>query len=79
MSNYPPGVTGNEFEIVGSDYEKELDDQCPKCYHYNSLIEYGYRSQWWILCNECDYHKDLECEHQWSTIDLESGSSIRYC
>ena len=31
MSNYPPGVTGNEYEIAGPDYEKESDIPCPKC------------------------------------------------
>ncbi len=28
-SNYPPGVTGNELEIAGPDYETESDLPCP--------------------------------------------------
>lgn len=28
MSNYPPGVTGNEFEIAGPDHEWEEEFQC---------------------------------------------------
>lgn len=30
-SNYPPGVTGNEYEIAGPDYEKDIEELCPKC------------------------------------------------
>lgn len=28
MSSYPPGVTGNEFEIAGPDYEQEEERTC---------------------------------------------------
>jgi hypothetical protein len=29
MSNYPPGVTGNEYEISGPDWEGTLEVKCP--------------------------------------------------
>ena len=28
MSNYPPGVTGLEFEIAGPDWDGEMDVEC---------------------------------------------------
>ncbi len=28
LSNYPPGVTGNEYEIAGPDFEQEVDQEC---------------------------------------------------
>mgnify|MGYP001278405177 CR=1 FL=1 len=28
LSNYPPGVTGNEFQISGPDFEQEVDQEC---------------------------------------------------
>lgn len=28
MSNYPPGVTGNEYEIAGPDYERDEEREC---------------------------------------------------
>jgi hypothetical protein len=30
-SNYPPGVTGNEYEISGPDCEWEEQRECPLC------------------------------------------------
>ena len=48
--NYPPGVTGLEFEIAGPDYEKEIEDRpCPKC-GADALMEYGYRREQWVQC-----------------------------
>ena len=31
LSNYPPGVTGNEYEIAGPDSEWEDTNYCEKC------------------------------------------------
>ena len=55
-SNYPPGVTGHEFEIAGPDYEKDSEEICPKCGEH--LIEQGYRGERWLICN-CGYQRDL--------------------
>ena len=50
MSNYPPGVTGAEFEIAGPDYERELDDEvCPTC-GSGPMLEQGYRQERWKTC-----------------------------
>ena len=57
--SYPPGVTGNEYEIAGPDYEKELDKPCPKCGQI-SLFEGCYHYDRWEYCSECDYQNELE-------------------
>ncbi len=56
-SNYPPGVTGFELEIAGSDYEKETDELCPQCTY--ALTECGYLSSRWLVCDNCGYQRDL--------------------
>lgn len=60
MSNYPPGVTGNEFEIAGPDWEQEAEGKCPN--GHEALVDVGYRRQMWRECNECDYRTDLPDE-----------------
>ena len=59
-SNYPPGVTGNEYEIAGADYQKEVEGECPACFRSDVLVEEGYRGRRWQFCSECDYQKDLD-------------------
>ena len=51
MSNYPPGVTGNEYEIAGPDWEEEIE--CPKCEKETVRLYYG--GSWWIDCEHCGY------------------------
>ena len=64
MSNYPPGVTGNEYEIAGPDYEKDYDTPCPKC--GDCMMELGYRGTRWVVCCACDYTADLpSIEKDW--------------
>ena len=60
--DYPPGVTGNEYEIAGADYEKEYPGNCPKCGGEGTMIEQGYRHQRWVVCGRCDHQFDLEEE-----------------
>jgi hypothetical protein len=50
MSNYPPGVTGNEYEIAGPDYEREIDEPCPTC--GSPMMEEGYRGDRWNVCHD---------------------------
>jgi hypothetical protein len=59
LSNYPPGVTGNEYEIAGPDYERETDDfLCPNCGGIEGL-EAGYHHVHWIDCLTCDHRVEL--------------------
>lgn len=59
MSNYPPGVTGNEYQIAGADYERESDVPCGRC-GKSSCMEVGYGRERWLTCGECDWHTDLD-------------------
>ncbi len=61
MNNYPPGVTGNEFAIAGPDYEREVDGACVKCGD-EALMEQGYRTDRWTVCNSCGNTVDLPAE-----------------
>ena len=47
-SQYPPGVTGNEYEIAGPDSEKELDELCSICNETQVELSYGHKR--WIVC-----------------------------
>ena len=59
-SNYPPGVTGAEFQIAGPDYEKESTVLCSKCRGHTT--ELGFRGERWLVCQRegCNETMDLE-------------------
>lgn len=59
MNNYPPGVTGDEYEIAGPDYERDIDGACPECGQEDSLLEQGYRTSRWVVCSSCGHSYDL--------------------
>ena len=72
MSNYPPGVTGNEFEIAGPDREYSAERECDRvfgCGEISTVWVIGYRDEEWWDCPKClhentmyvepDYHPDL--------------------
>lgn len=66
-SNYPPGVTGNEYEIAGPDYEHESDTPCPYVVGKDEdsmpcgepTMEEGYHGERWLYC-ENGHRTDLE-------------------
>ena len=58
MSNYPPGVTGDEFAIAGPDYEIEMDGDCPDC-DLEALMEFGFKGKRWVVCQHCRAQYDL--------------------
>ena len=59
-SNYPPGVTGNEYAIAGPDYTQEVDGICPNCGDYGILFECGYPGDHWRFCGTCGYQEDVD-------------------
>lgn len=59
MSNYPPGVSGNEYEIQGADEEVESEYLCSHCEIKRMGIIYIYHGERWFICNECDFHTDI--------------------
>lgn len=49
---YPPGVTGDEFEIAGPDWEKDTDVEC-ECGWSGVATVIGYKWQRWFDCPAC--------------------------
>lgn len=62
-SNYPPGVTGNEYEIAGPDFEEDHNACCPAC--RGPLLLLGYRARRWLSCSACDYTEDHDDTCPW--------------
>jgi len=58
MSNYPPGVTGMEWEIAGPDYEKSITHWCPDCEAIQGGTLIGFGSERWWICDECGEQVD---------------------
>lgn len=64
MTNYPPGVTGNEYEIAGPDFEEDSDTPCPHVNRWEEngipvelecgvpTMEQGYRGKHWLVCDD---------------------------
>lgn len=55
MSNYPPGVTGNEYEIVGPDREFETFRECESCEIVSWVDVTGYGWEEWWRCPKCQH------------------------
>lgn len=62
MSNYPPGVTGNEPQIAGPSYEEEVERTCGSCGTTDLVViqGYGYLITW--QCAECgeDHEEEVD-------------------
>ena len=59
--NYPPGVSGNEYEILGPDWQEE-EGVCPGC-GADTLWREGYRRRVTAFCSGgCSYQADEEPE-----------------
>ena len=59
LSNYPPGVTGNEYEIAGPDDEWESEHYCEKCEKTTTFRCESFRKQRSGICSECESELDL--------------------
>ena len=59
LSNYPPGVTGNEYEIAGPDNEWEENYYCQKCEKITEFSCESFQKQKSGICSECDFDLDL--------------------
>jgi len=47
VSNYPPGVTGNEYEISGPTYEREtVQHYCDGCERMRLGVVTGFYRDW---------------------------------
>lgn len=59
LSNYPPGVTGNEFAIAGPDSETEDGADCDTCQDWTQGMIYTYGFCRWFVCDTCHNQTDL--------------------
>ena len=65
MSNYPPGVSGNEFEISGAEYEWEEERECEKCERVTWHTMQSHRDRGvWGWCDNCDNEIELDEEEE---------------
>lgn len=58
LRNFPPGVTGNEYEISGPDEERQEDRFCSQCDDDTPHNVYRYRLQLWGECIPCGHEFD---------------------
>lgn len=81
--NYPDGVTGNEYEIAGPDYESEEDrevecrnrDECDFIDTLTVLV-YGFEGKRWTrwTCPECA----TENEDEWDADESDDNEDDRF-
>ena len=68
--NYPPGVTGNEYEIAGPDDEWEDELHCKKCEKITTFNCESFRKQRSGICSKCN--SDIDLGHADDDIDWDS-------
>lgn len=61
-SNFPPGITGNEYEIAGPDWAEHSVFYCEECAADTRQVIEGFWGSVWATCDECgeETEKDLE-------------------
>lgn len=63
LSNYPPGVTGLEYEISGPTFEAETVEWCSACEAETDGLEQAHPDKGhWFVCNTCGSVTDLPDE-----------------
>jgi len=85
VSNFPPGVTGAEYEIAGADVEIETEALCTRCVVEGDCKEgekvgamvYGFHGELWA---QCDNGHDVElddCDDAPDEPDFEAIAEAR--
>lgn len=85
MSNYPPGVSGNEFEIAGADVEIETEALCARCVLESAVKEgekvpatiYGYHGNLWAQCDQGHEIEVEDCDDAPDEPDYEAIAEAR--
>ena len=62
MSNYPAGVTGNEWQISGPSWEGTVSAQCPMCDHEDEFDGADLNGTLVIECHECGFEWQEDSE-----------------
>ena len=73
--NYPPGVTGREYEIAGPDDEWESEHYCEKCEKDTMFSCESFQKQRSGICSECD--SDIDLGHTDDDIDWDAINDQR--
>jgi len=80
MSNYPPGVTGNELQIAGPAWESTESVDCPECDMSVEAEAWGHGGIAHFTCPECEYEWEVSEEDMyqgpeeydiWRDMELE--------
>lgn len=63
-SNYPPGVSGGEYEISGPEEEQNADLFCaePSCGYEGPVTVHIHGSEVWFDCPVCEGRTDVDPE-----------------
>lgn len=64
-SNYPPGVTGREYEIAGPDSEWPDDGECSNCDFEGTVLMTYFRFEAWFDCPKCGKRNDRTLDVDW--------------
>lgn len=62
MSNFPPGVSGNEYPIAGPDREWDARVWCHVCEDYTVHTFQSYQHSVWRICDECETQTDEDSD-----------------
>ena len=73
--SYPPGVTGNEYEIAGPDSEWEEELYCEKCEKTRLFTCESFQKERSGRCSECD--NDIYLGSDTDYIDYDSINDQR--
>lgn len=76
MSNYPAGVTGNEFEIAGPDWEGDVeiqdcqgaitvDGEQVQCEFNGTVDAQAHQGEVWYACPKCGMDYDTTATELW--------------
>jgi hypothetical protein len=69
LSNYPPGVSGNEPQIAGPDWEEKREVECDQvidgdinCEWAGTVDAYGWKDCWYWVCPRCSRENEVLTE-----------------
>ena len=75
-NNYPLGVTGREYEIVGPDWEQDTDETCSRC--DGGLVRVGYHQEEWSECTRCGRVTEIDYDPMADSDDLRDMRDDRW-
>ena len=68
MSMYPPGVTGNEYQIAGPDWDGEEEHRCVPCDAVTTHAVASFQGSAWKTCEVCLHERNFRLACRRSAI-----------